>query len=1153
MQRATRLFRAALLSSVSALACALTPSPIRAAPPTAAAFLDSARAEFKAGRAAQSEQLARQALALSPPMSLAAADALDAVVQARHRQALYIGDSRALAERALLLRELLLLPDDAKLDPSVKNLGSQHLIEGDFVAAQASFERLLALRERYDGPRSPKTAQAHEGVGIAWWQQAHYPAARRHFEQALEIRRREHDDAALAKDLWYLGNIDMQLGEHDRAMRSMEKALALRVRALGDSAAAVGETLDAMANVHASAGRRQEARRLYERALAIHLRHDRPLALAQTMGNLAEVLCDLAEYDAARSLLQRAIALRIEHSGEREPWVAYNLCTLAGLEFQVGDSGKALADLDRGLGLMESLIGDHPEVARQLGLLVDALRRMGDCAEAERLAERALAIQERALGRQHLLVGKALRDLGAIQLTCGDPARSLPLLDKARAIADAGKEPGEVARIDLDRATAFTRNGDPGKARKLLESTRTRLAGSFGAQHPLVAECDRASTLAALALGDLVLARAAAERAVAGFRASLGPGAPELRLALGDQAEVLAQSGDLRGALDLALESDRIAREHLRLAARTLPDRQALLYARERGPGLDLAVSLAAALAGDSPDACARAWDAVVRSRTLVLDEMAARAHATVPAADSGTVRLARELTHEQQRLAHLMVRGPGTLSAVEHRKLVEEAQRGVERRERALAQRSVAFRSQQRRDLLGGTQVAAALPAGSVLVSCVRTRSTRPVPHPAGAASRIALRPEYFAFVVRPQVRVPQVVRLGDATAIEDRIDTWRRTFGSPADPGISRAAAAEAECRAAGAELRERIWDPLVGAIGTVERVYWVPDGALDLVDPATLPVGSKDYLVDRGPLVQICTSERDLGTEADPVDSRGLLALGDADFDAATAGVVSWSTSETSPAPAAFARLPASRSEVEQLAALWRRAVAPAVGAVRGACKLLVGAAATEAAFKREVAGRGYVHLAVHAFFGSPSGPSAPGLRGIGAIAPEAPTTLSNPLLQAGLVLAGANRRSDASPEGEDGILTALEIANLDLRSAELVVLSACNTGIGTPSSGEGVLGMRRAFAVAGARCLVVSLWPVHDETASRWMRSFYEARLASGLDTAEATWQAHRDGLARCRAAGTSTHPLFWAGFVATGIQDSPPRATAQSRAIREVSP
>src|SRR5205807_4374764 len=108
------------------------------------------------------------------------------------------------------------------------------------------------------------------------------------------------------------------------------------------------------------------------------------------------------------------------------------------------------------------------------------------------------------------------------------------------------------------------------------------------------------------------------------------------------------------------------------------------------------------------------------------------------------------------------------------------------------------------------------------------------------------------------------------------------------------------------------------------------------------------------------------------------------------------------------------------------------------------------------------------------------------------------LEHPLLRSGLALAGANtwlRKTQPAAEAEDGLLTAEDVSGLDLSGTELVVLSACETGLGEVRTGEGVFGLQRAFVLAGAKTLVMSLWSVPDEPTRELMEDFYQ-RILSG---------------------------------------------------------
>src|SRR6185369_9934853 len=141
-------------------------------------------------------------------------------------------------------------------------------------------------------------------------------------------------------------------------------------------------------------------------------------------------------------------------------------------------------------------------------------------------------------------------------------------------------------------------------------------------------------------------------------------------------------------------------------------------------------------------------------------------------------------------------------------------------------------------------------------------------------------------------------------------------------------------------------------------------------------------------------------------------------------------------------------------------------------------------------------------------------------------RASTTVTNPLLRSGLALAGANLRHQN--EIDDGILTALEASGLNLWGTKLVVLSACDTGVGEVRNGEGVYGLRRAFLLAGAETLVMSLWPVRDWVTREMMTAYYTG-LREGLGRGDALRRAQLAMLAR----KTRRHPFYWASFIQAG--------------------
>jgi CHAT domain-containing protein len=260
--------------------------------------------------------------------------------------------------------------------------------------------------------------------------------------------------------------------------------------------------------------------------------------------------------------------------------------------------------------------------------------------------------------------------------------------------------------------------------------------------------------------------------------------------------------------------------------------------------------------------------------------------------------------------------------------------------------------------------------------------------------------------------------------------------------------------------------------------------------------------------------------------------------------------------------FAPLPGTALELDAVVAAFRRSQGGApVTQIRGA-------AATEAALRLESSARPYLHLATHGYFAPPHLVSA-----LSRPARDVDLTVRrlddrhtlvghHPGLLSGLALAGANKDTRGNA-GDDGILTALEVAHLDLRAAELVVLSACETGLGRAEGGEGLLGLQQAFQTAGARALVVSLWKVDDAATSVLMEEFYANLWQRKLSKLEALCQAQLTVLghperveARRKQLGDElakrglkteasrplpdggkvqgrSHPSLWAAFVLSG--------------------
>jgi CHAT domain-containing protein/tetratricopeptide (TPR) repeat protein len=1010
------------------------------------------------------------------------------------------------------------------------------LLDNDkYPEAEAWARRWVSEAEAKSGPDSLETAYALDALATALFvvKVTEIPEKRQIAERALAIREKslgpEHLD--VARSLYTLGRILWQAGEYKEAKDTWERALAIREKALGPAHAAVRILLANLAAVLTDMGDCAAALPLAERYVALLEKAYSPehAFFGRGLNVLFRAHYCAGNYTEARRVLERALAIKEKASGPEHASVASDRINLGQLLWEIGDLTEAKRNYELALPAFEKLYGpESAQVADSLGGLARVAASSGDYATARALQERALRNYENALGPEHPELGMPLISLAITLTKIGEQAKAQPLYERALRLWEQtrGSESSFVAVALFQLAGLLQETGELPKARQLYERALAIQEKTYGPDHSTVA-----ATLRGL-------------------------------------AQVRAMTGEPDDAFSLALRAEEAGRDHWQLVATTLSEREALAYARERASGLDVALTLAAhktPQARAQKDATSREttrdmWSAVVRSRALVLDEMAGRHRTVSSSADPQMAQLAENLTSARERLARLVVRGPGSEPPERYHKLLDETRQEKERAERALAERSQTFRAELARAKIGFDDVAAALPSEAAIVAYVRYGR-----HDFSAAKPGSKRPDpvphYLAFVWNHTQAEPVVVPLGPAASIEALVTKMRRQIAQESRSPGRAAKRSEADYRRTGEALHRAVWSPVSPYLHLRDsrRVFIVPDGALHLVNFAALPTGESSYLLETGPRIHYLSAERDLVPVGEQ-EEKGvdLLAIGAPAFQEnslfASLRPQKNETQESAPGfahgtPTAstyrglrsacenfqtmqFEALSASAREVSDVAALWRRPGRTLRGTESNAVQL-TGAAASESAFKQQAQGKRVLHLATHGFF---LGGKCASALGAGEKPGGDASVLSpgeNPLLLSGLALAGANHRQAAGPDEEDGILTAEEIAALDLSGVEWAVLSACDTGIGEVKVGEGVLGLRRAFEVAGARTLILSLWPVEDQAARDWMRQLYRARLVLGLTTIDAVHQANLHTLRQRRASGQSTHPFYWAGFVAAG--------------------
>lgn len=490
------------------------------------------------------------------------------------------------------------------------------------------------------------------------------------------------------------------------------------------------------------------------------------------------------------------------------------------------------------------------------------------------------------------------------------------------------------------------------------------------------------------------------------------------------------------------------------------------------------------------------AMNQVLRTKGRILDAVTGESMSIRRNATAETRTLLDRLATVRTTVAGLSTSGQDTARIQQ----LEEESRSLESQ---LSEKSAGYKRATKEVSIA--TVRAAIPRGAALIEIVAFRPLDPLYRTMSDQEQ----QHYIAYVLHGDGSAePVAIDLGLSAPIDEQALALRAAISNPQADPIARAS-----------RLYERVLAPLEPHLRGKTHLIVSPDGALNTIPFAAMRKNDA-YLVSQYTFTYV-TSGRDLlrwGTSSGS-ESAGMVVLANPEF------AMNGQTPSSSASPFArvkFAPLAGTETEATAIKALFSRAT------------VLTGRDATEPRVK-ELHHPRVLHLATHGFFfdDSPAKANTRGLE-LDEVVKESTRSAENPLLRSGLAFAGASSlqgndaRRGRSAAHEDGILTALEAASLDLSGTKLVVLSACQTAQGEARNGEGVYGLRRALAMAGAETLVMSLWSVDDEATSYLMQGYYK-RLKSGGGRSEALRAVQ---LEMASSKGVH-HPYYWAAFIPSG--------------------
>jgi CHAT domain-containing protein/Tfp pilus assembly protein PilF len=1068
--------------------------------PTYAALLNETGSLYRdMGRYPQAEPLLRRSLeiyeAKLPKDHPQVAVALNNLALLYENMGRY-AQAEPLLQRSLEITEAKLGKDHPDVAASLNNLAFLYMARGQFARAEPLYQRSLEIRETKLGKDHPAVAHCLDLLATLYQDTGLYARAEPLYQRSLEIREtklgKDHPDVAHA--LHQLATLYLRTGRYAKAEPLFLRSLEIQEAKLGKDHPQVAVTHSALALLYWRMGQYGKAEPLLQRSLEIReakLGKDHP-ALAQALNNLAGLYMDTGRYAQAEPLFRRSLEIAETKLGKDHPNVARALLSLAGLYWYMSRYEEAEPLYRRSLEIMEAKLGkDHPDLSNSLNNLAVLYVAMGRDEQAEALYHRSLEIMEAKLGKDHPDLAASLNNLATLAATRDKPEAAAEHWDRARRIIR--QHAGRVLPLlsEREQLDFFQR----------MDKAQLHGALTLGYRH--ATDAGLASRSATWLLNAKGVAQQTRAVTLLAARDSRDP-------ATGDTLRDLL---DVRRQLaHLSLNPPTTAREEAnRQQRQQLSEREQELVKRlqRQGAAVEAAdpwLELPQLQAALRPDAVfidiARfaVWDFKATGKQKHWGPARYVAWVTPKGGPVRVIDLgeADKIDAAVSKARRALDEAPKQLKEAGGEIAAEKAARG------ALADLAALVLQPLRKEIDGAGRWVICLDGNLWLAPW----AALPLDDKTYAAEKhtiqlvVSGRDLVAARVPTGKIAAPAVFADPDfdqapAGAIRlagkscpGRIGKWPMTFVFAAD-GTLRIYDAEGERALAG----QGSWKLSGDDISLRTRISVFTGKLSDGRASGTREKRNDDSSISRDPWEFRLPPEE----AAEPGQTRGLAEL------------------KLGKVP----RLPGTAAEAEVVAEGLHKlfAVEPL---------LRTEEKATTAAFLALRRPRALV-LATHGFF-LPDQEISAEERELLARNPDAKLRqrIEDPLLRCGLLLAGCNKAGG----GDTGVLTGKEVLSADLRGCDMVVLSACETGLGDVHVGEGVAGLRQAFQLAGASSVLASLWKVPDDETALLMAALVDG-LGQGQDRAAALAEAQRRRIAARRDKFGAAHPYYWAAFSLTG--------------------
>ena len=875
-------------------------------------------------------------------------------------------------------------------------------------------------------------------------------------------------------------------GQYDGAILYLEQAYkyALKVQDKYGAEFPVG-ILDLLGFSYSSMGNYKEAVRIAIDALQIRERvlgKEHP-DYASSLNNLASYNSYLGNYGEAVRLGTEALQIRERVLGKEHPYYATSLNNLASYNSYLGNYGEAVRLGTEALQIRERVLGkEHPDYARSLNNLASYNSNLGNYGEAVRLGTEALQIRERVLGKVHPVYATALSNLANYNSNLGNYGEAVRLDAEALQIRERvlGKEHPDYARSLNNLANYNSNLGNYSEALRLGTEALQIWERVLGKEHP-----DYATSLNNLAnynsyLGNYGEAVRLWTEALQIRERVLGKEHPNYVYNLLFLAMTEVKSKGHKGDISTNYYSRWFSSlvRMLRSQFSTLTESERAIFFGDYEKPLAEYVHRWAYLY-DNDTIKEIGFDATLLSKGILLNTSQEMRQLIMNSNDSKMLSVYDEFKTNKLMLDRLLEKPLN-----ERHLSVDSLERVVNSLERELISNSKEFGDYTRNMQINWRDVQSKMGATDVCVEFVSFAI--------GADSII-----YAAYVLKKDMNCPVFVKLFEQKQLQS---LPKKDYYSSSD-------------------VASLVWKPIAEYMRGASCVYFAPAGELYNIAIENIPCWDGANLMSETWNLYRLSSTRQLAMTRDKKAMNQARIYGGIQYNTGDEVLIAdskkrsrnrsmddecFSLADSLNLRAGVALLPATKEEAMQIEATLKD--------VKITTVLRTDTLATEGDFKDMSASEvNLIHIATHGFYWTEREASKydDKLSFLMTAAERPHYVEDKAMTRSGLLFAGANYAlaGNKLPEGvDDGILTAREISRMNLRNVDMVVLSACQTGLGD-LKGDGVFGLQRGLKKAGVSTIMMSLWKVDDKATELLMEQFYK-NLASGMNKFESLKQSQK---------------------------------------------